>query len=148
MMLPPSQSVHLSSALRVLKAKLRRPFVCDAGRAVIHGDPRGQARGSGAPRWRSVLARHRCVRLAEFPQLAFSFKPRVGFSLDSLRHVSLEVLSAGFNIVELDTRNLPLDSKALDDLIRLACELPDKIRPHVGRLSLNLSWAIAGLLRV
>jgi ribulose 1,5-bisphosphate carboxylase large subunit-like protein len=73
------------------------------------------------------------------PLLAFSFKPRVGFNLDSLREVSLEVLSAGFNIVELDTRNIPLDSKMMDKLIKLACDLPEKISRHVGRLSLNLS---------
>ena len=36
-----------------------------AGRAVVRGEnPRGHARGSGAPRRRSVLARHRCVHYA------------------------------------------------------------------------------------
>jgi ribulose 1,5-bisphosphate carboxylase large subunit-like protein len=76
---------------------------------------------------------------AGMPLLAFSFKPRVGFSLDGLRQISIEVLSAGFNIVELDTRNIPLDSKMLDKLINLACDLPGEIKRHVGRLSLNLS---------
>jgi hypothetical protein len=47
------------------------------------------------------------------PLLAFSFKPRVGFDLKSLEDTATEVLSAGFNIVELDTRHLPLDKPNL-----------------------------------
>jgi ribulose 1,5-bisphosphate carboxylase large subunit-like protein len=72
------------------------------------------------------------------PLLAFSFKPRVGFDLKSLQQTALDVLSAGFNIVELDTRHLPLDGKMLNDLIELSSIVPEKFR-HVGRLSLNLS---------
>jgi ribulose 1,5-bisphosphate carboxylase large subunit-like protein len=72
------------------------------------------------------------------PLLAFSFKPRVGFDLRSLEQTALAVLSAGFNIVELDTRYLPLDIEMLNDLIKISSHLPEKLR-HVGRLSLNLS---------
>jgi hypothetical protein len=70
--------------------------------------------------------------------LAFSFKPRVGFDLRGLQQTALDVLSAGFNIVELDARHLPLDVTMLNKLIELSSIIPDKLR-HVGRLSLNLS---------
>jgi hypothetical protein len=73
------------------------------------------------------------------PLLAFSFKPRVGFSPQGLKEVATQVLSAGFNIVELDTRHLPLNKSMLDELVGLASQFPDKFPQHVGRLSLNLS---------
>jgi hypothetical protein len=79
-------------------------------------------------------------RLGEgMPLLAFSFKPRVGFSLKGLTKVATEVLSAGFNLVELDTRHLPLDRTMLQNLLDMACDFPNKFPKHVGRLSLNLS---------
>jgi hypothetical protein len=73
------------------------------------------------------------------PLLAFSFKPRVGFDLKSLEYTTTQVLSAGFNIVELDTRHLPLDKSMLNQLVDLSLRLPDKFPRHVGRLSINLS---------
>jgi hypothetical protein len=88
------------------------------------------------------------------PLLAFSFKPRVGFDLSSLEGTATEVLSAGFNIVELDTRHLPLDRSMLKKLVDLAARVPDKFPKHVGRLSINLSMrpdlvieAVEGLCR-
>ncbi len=87
-----------------------------------------------------VKAIRSSFRLSEgLPLLAFSFKPRVGFSLSGLREVATSVLGAGFNIVELDTRHLPLSCEELADLIDLASSLPDKFPRHVARLSLNLS---------
>lgn len=83
--------------------------------------------------------RHAFNLVENMPLLAFSFKPRVGFSIESLREVATQVLSAGFNIVELDTRFLPLNEKILDQLIAVAGEVSDKINSHVARLSLNLS---------
>jgi ribulose 1,5-bisphosphate carboxylase large subunit-like protein len=73
------------------------------------------------------------------PLLAYSFKPRVGFKLESLRQIAFDVLDAGFNIVELDTRFLPLSHAMLDNLIDLASDVASRHRNHVGRLSLNLS---------
>jgi ribulose 1,5-bisphosphate carboxylase large subunit-like protein len=73
------------------------------------------------------------------PLLAFSFKPRVGFELKSLEDTAIQVLSAGFNIVELDTRHLPLDKSMLNQLVDLSSRVPDKLSKHVGRLSINLS---------
>jgi hypothetical protein len=73
------------------------------------------------------------------PLLAFSFKPRVGFDLKSLEEAATEVLSSGFNIVELDTRHLPLDRTMLDKLIAISSAMPDRFPKHVARLSLNLS---------
>lgn len=73
------------------------------------------------------------------PLLAFSFKPRSGFTAKALEDETVQVLSAGFNIVELDTRHLPLNEVRLRELIELASRIPDKFSKHVGRLSLNLS---------
>jgi hypothetical protein len=73
------------------------------------------------------------------PLLAFSLKPRVGFTLQGLQEAATQVLCAGFNVVELDTRHLPLDAKALQALIDFACLVPDIFPKHVARLSLNLS---------
>lgn len=83
----------------------------------------------------------------EMPLLAFSFKPRVGFKIDALEEIARQVLSAGFNIVELDTRFLPLDKKHLDKLKDLAKSIADtNWGGHVGRLSLNFSLPSAVLL--
>jgi hypothetical protein len=73
------------------------------------------------------------------PLLAFSFKPRVGFDLKGLEDTATQVLSVGFNIVELDTRHLPLDKAMLARLIDLSSRLADKNPKHVARLSINLS---------
>ncbi|WP_156447207.1 hypothetical protein [Bradyrhizobium yuanmingense] len=73
------------------------------------------------------------------PLLAYSFKPRVGFKIESLRQIASEVLDEGFNIVELDTRFLPLNDSMLESLINLAGELGSRHRRHVARLSLNFS---------
>jgi hypothetical protein len=47
------------------------------------------------------------------PLLAFSLKSRFGFSPEGVKQITLDVLRAGFHIVELDTRNLRLTN---DDL--------------------------------
>src|SRR5438045_2745346 len=58
----------------------------------------------------------------ERPLLAFSLKPRVGLSFDETRKITIDVLRAGFNIVELDSRNLALSSAPLDQWIDLGKE--------------------------
>jgi ribulose 1,5-bisphosphate carboxylase large subunit-like protein len=73
------------------------------------------------------------------PLLAYSFKPRVGFRLDSLEQVAGDVLDAGFNIVELDTRFLAQDKQQIEALRQMAQRLADRKRNHVGRFSINLS---------
>lgn len=75
----------------------------------------------------------------ERPLLAFSFKPRVGFKFEDLRAIAFDVLKNGFNVVELDTRYLPADDKAMMSLVELAAEIASRHFPHVARLSLNLS---------
>ncbi len=40
------------------------------------------------------------------PLVAFSIKPRVGLTLPEVRRLTISVLNAGFNLVELDARNL------------------------------------------
>jgi ribulose 1,5-bisphosphate carboxylase large subunit-like protein len=72
------------------------------------------------------------------PLLALSFKPRVGFRLDALAEVAAEVLDAGFHLIELDTRFLPVDKRQLEDLKNLAIKLADR-NGGMGRLSLNFS---------
>ena len=54
--------------------------------------------------------------------MAFSLKPRVGLTFDETRRITLDVLKAGFNIVELDARNLALRSAPLDQWIALGQE--------------------------
>ncbi len=49
------------------------------------------------------------------------------------------MLSNGFNIVELDTRYLPPNPTILNKLIDMAVTLSDKVRDHVGRLSINMT---------
>ncbi|OCJ69296.1 hypothetical protein A6U96_19110 [Agrobacterium tumefaciens] len=74
------------------------------------------------------------------PLLAFSFKPRVGFKLDAMEAIASDVLAAGFNIVELDTRFLPLDRAQLTNLREIASRLADKQwSGRSGRLSLNFT---------
>lgn len=82
------------------------------------------------------------------PLLAFSFKPRVGISKQSLRDVTLGVLEAGFNIVELDTRNLHLDDNHIDALLSIAEEVSNSSFGHVARFSPNLSLPSHEALRL
>ena len=74
------------------------------------------------------------------PLLAFSVKPRLGLRPAALREMTLGVLGAGFNIVELDTRNLQLDSRSVDTLVELSADAADiGGRRRVTRFSPNLS---------
>jgi len=73
------------------------------------------------------------------PLLAFSFKPRLGLDFDSVREITLGVLRAGFNIVELDTRNLLLGDDRINQLLQLAEESAALAVAHVTRFSPNLS---------
>lgn len=75
---------------------------------------------------------------AERPLLAFSLKPRVGLTFDETRKITLSVLRAGFNIVELDARNLALRSASLDQWIQLGQEAA-QVGRHVTAFSPNLS---------
>lgn len=78
-------------------------------------------------------------RLLRLPLMAFSFKPRVGISQKYLRKVTLGVLKAGFNLVELDTRNLQTGDPAwCKFFVQLAREASE-IRTHVARFSPNLT---------
>lgn len=73
------------------------------------------------------------------PLLAFSFKPRVGIRLDALRSVALDVLKAGFHIVEIDTRDIRLDERRVGALLELTQEAANLGLRHVTRFSPNLS---------
>jgi ribulose 1,5-bisphosphate carboxylase large subunit-like protein len=72
------------------------------------------------------------------PLLAFSLKPRVGLTFDETRAMTLDVLRAGFNIVELDNRNLALRSAPIEKWIQLGVEAAGTGR-HVTAFSPNLS---------
>jgi ribulose 1,5-bisphosphate carboxylase large subunit-like protein len=77
---------------------------------------------------------------ADEPLLAFSVKPRMGLKREALQALTLEVLRAGFHIVELDTRNLDLSADAVVELIDLAKRAVDiGKQKHVTRFSPNLS---------
>jgi Ribulose bisphosphate carboxylase large chain, catalytic domain len=76
------------------------------------------------------------------PLLAFSFKPRLGFSQKFIKDVALGVLRSGFNVVELDTRNLQTaDSSWRDFFVDIASEAT-QIETHVARFSPNLTMPL------
>lgn len=81
------------------------------------------------------------------PLMAFSLKPRVGPTFDETRQITLDVLAAGFNIVELDARNLALRSAPLERWIELGKEAA-QIGRHVTAFSPNLSIPATQLLDV
>jgi ribulose 1,5-bisphosphate carboxylase large subunit-like protein len=72
------------------------------------------------------------------PLLAFSLKPRVGPTFDEIRHMTLDVLGAGFNIVELDARHIALSSAPIDDWITLGREAA-QVGEHVTAFSPNFT---------
>lgn len=87
-------------------------------------------------------------QLAEYrPLLAFSLKPRVGLTFDETRKITLDVLAAGFNIVELDARNPALQVAPLKDWIGLAKEAADAGQ-HVTAFSPNFSIPAPQLMDV
>jgi len=81
------------------------------------------------------------------PLLAYSLKPRVGLSFDETREITLAVLKAGFNIVELDARNLALRSAPLEKWIGLGKEAAET-GTHVTAFSPNLSIPAPQLLDI
>jgi hypothetical protein len=83
----------------------------------------------------------------ERPLMAFSLKPRVGLTYDETRQITLDVLDAGFNIVELDARNLALRSAPIEQWIKLGKEAA-QVGQHVTAFSPNLSIPTPQLLEV
>jgi ribulose 1,5-bisphosphate carboxylase large subunit-like protein len=77
--------------------------------------------------------------------MAFSLKPRVGLTFDETRQITLDVLEAEFNIVELDARNLALRSASLQQWIQLGREAA-QVGKHVTAFSPNLSIPAPQLL--
>jgi ribulose 1,5-bisphosphate carboxylase large subunit-like protein len=75
------------------------------------------------------------------PLLAFSFKPRVGVPFERVKQVTLEVLQEGFHIVELDTRNLQMNSHNLDEWMELGKEA-SSVGDHVTAFSPNFSLSV------
>jgi ribulose 1,5-bisphosphate carboxylase large subunit-like protein len=82
---------------------------------------------------------------AKRPLLAFSLKPRVGLTFAETRNLTLGVLKAGFNIVELDARNLALRSAPIEEWINLGVEAA-QIGTHVTAFAPNLSIPAPQLL--
>lgn len=78
-------------------------------------------------------------KLTDKPLMAFSFKPRVGIRFEELEHVTLNVLRNGFNLVELDIRNLAISENEIEKLINLAKKSAELDCGHVTRFSPNLS---------
>jgi ribulose 1,5-bisphosphate carboxylase large subunit-like protein len=79
--------------------------------------------------------------------MAFSLKPRVGLTYDETRQITLDVLQAGFNIVELDARNLALRSASIEQWIKLGKEAA-QVGQHITAFSPNLSIPTPQLLDV
>lgn len=81
------------------------------------------------------------------PLMAFSLKPRVGLTFEETRRLTLDVLKAGFNIVELDARNLALRSAPIEQWINLGKEAAQTGK-HITAFSPNLSIPAPQLLDV
>lgn len=84
---------------------------------------------------------------ARQPLLAYSLKPRVGPTFDEIRRMTLDVLAEGFNIVELDSRNLALRSADLSRWIDLGREAA-QVGSHKTAFSPNLSIPAPQLIDV
>jgi ribulose 1,5-bisphosphate carboxylase large subunit-like protein len=82
---------------------------------------------------------------ANRPLLAFSLKPRVGPTFDEIRRITLDVLAEGFNIVELDARNLALSTAPLERWIELGVEAA-QVGTHVTAFSPNVTIPAPQLL--
>jgi hypothetical protein len=78
---------------------------------------------------------------ANLPLLAFSFKPRNGLNPAQFKRIALGVLAAGFNLVEVDVRNI--DAFAEDPAWRTTfgeiAQQATQQATHIARFSLNLS---------
>jgi len=72
------------------------------------------------------------------PLLAYSLKPRVGLTFDETREMTLAVLDAGFNIVELDSKNRMLGTGTWKQWLELGVDAARTGR-HVTAFSPNLS---------
>jgi hypothetical protein len=81
------------------------------------------------------------------PLLAFSLKPRVGLTYQEVREMTLDVLKAGFNLVELDARNLALRSAPLNDWVELGIEAA-QVGSHRTAFSPNFSVPPPQLLEI
>ncbi|WP_227376260.1 hypothetical protein [Haladaptatus halobius] len=86
----------------------------------------------------SISTIREMFNLSSEPLLAFSFKPRVGLKFEKVREISLKVLKSGFNIIELDTRNLELTDNNIDKLVNLAKDA-SACSSHTTVFSPNLS---------
>jgi hypothetical protein len=80
-------------------------------------------------------------RSLRLPLTAFSFKPRVGADRETVYNIALGVLRAGFNIVEMNTRNLEVTDPVWFEIYCGIAEAATRIETHVARFSLNLSMA-------
>jgi ribulose 1,5-bisphosphate carboxylase large subunit-like protein len=72
------------------------------------------------------------------PLLAFSLKPRVGPTFDEMRRMTLDVLEAGFNVVELDARHNALYSATVEQWVTLGREAA-QVGDHKTAFSPNLT---------
>lgn len=73
------------------------------------------------------------------PIMAFTFKPRFGLEIDEFIKISKQVLSAGFHIVEPDTRKI-LQNSEIEKFIEFAKNVRKlTVGSHTKAFSLNLS---------
>lgn len=73
------------------------------------------------------------------PLLAFSFKPRNGLTQSEFKRIAEGVLRAGFNLVEMDVRNVEFMDKSWRDAFAEVARSALNVTTHVARFSLNLS---------
>lgn len=75
----------------------------------------------------------------DLPLLAFSVKPRNGLDTATFERNALGVLRAGFNLVEVDVRNIDFLEKPWRDAYARIAKAALEIDTHMARFSLNLS---------
>jgi|GEM_PF-1826720 len=86
--------------------------------------------------------RHQFDLDSDEPLLAFSMKPRVGLTAEEYERFMREVFEGGFHLVEMDTRDLGIEScerkQLIERLYRLALN-ESQSRRRICRFSANLS---------
>jgi len=75
----------------------------------------------------------------KLPLLAFSVKPRNGLDRITFKRIAIGVLKAGFNLVEVDVRNIDFWDEQWRDTYHEVAKVALGITSHVARFSLNLS---------
>jgi hypothetical protein len=124
---------------------IREPFVREVDLSTESPDLLNKMWRAGARATANLNEIRRMLALEEdYPLLAFSLKPRFGLDWSSMREITRGVLQVGFQIVEMDTREVPTRATANEfmQMVKIASEL-DPMKHFSINLSLPPSDALA-----